>query len=74
MLQVAEVSSASALDRVGAQDAIWITMLITIGITAIVVAIYLLGGAGLSTPDLQGWLQESRTAFQSPRFGETVRS
>jgi hypothetical protein len=38
------------------------------------VAVYLAGGAGLSVPDLKGWLQEGHTAIHSPAPGAALKA
>jgi MFS family permease len=74
MLEVARVASGGkALTADGLREAIWITILITIGATLFGVVLYLVGGAGLPRPDLEAWLKEGRTAVTSPLLGQAFR-
>ncbi len=74
MLQVAQVSSdGKRLTPAGIENAIWVTILITIAGTGFMTVVYLAGGAGLPLPDLKSWLQKGRTAIHSPALGAALR-
>ncbi len=66
LVQVAVVSSAGTLSVGGIDQAIRITLWVTIAATVGVVALYLGGGARLPRPDLEGWLGGEGTAVDSP--------
>lgn len=73
LLKVAEVSSGGRpLHARGVEQAVWIALVIAIAFTALGMGLYLWGTRRLPQPDLQGWLKEGRTAFESPKFGAGV--
>ena len=43
-------------------------------LTVFGIVLYLLGGVGLPTPDLEAWLTKNRPAIGSPRLAQTVRA
>lgn len=73
MVQIARVASgAHHPTAAGIREAIWITMYITIALTIGGVALYLLGGAGLPRPDLEGWIEKNRPAIGSPKLVQAL--
>jgi MFS family permease len=69
------ISGGKDVSIAGVHGAIWITMLMTIGATIAIVAIYVTGGVGLPRPDLQAWLEkpeENRPAIASPQLGTAL--
>ena len=74
MLKVAGVASGQGgLNAAGVHEAIWITLAITMASVLAGVALFLLGGAPLPRPDLEGWLAQKGPAIGSPNFAERVR-
>lgn len=74
MLEVARVASGGkALTPEGIREALWITLLLTIGSTVLGIVLYLLGNVGLPRPDLDAWLKEGRTALASPLLAQALR-
>jgi Major Facilitator Superfamily len=74
MLKVAHVASGhGGLNAAGVREAIWITLAIT-GASALAgIALFLLGGASLPRPDLEGWLAQKGPAIGSPKLAQRVR-
>jgi hypothetical protein len=69
MIRVARNASSTGpttLDSGGLHQAMWITLLITLGGTIIVIALHMLSGAGLPRPDLERWLANKGPAIPSP--------
>jgi MFS family permease len=75
MVQVAQVTSpGKALALSGIDQAILITVLIAGGTTVLGIMLHLASaGPHLPEVNLEGWLQASEPAFQSPPFGAAAR-
>jgi hypothetical protein len=73
ILQVARALSESAkLTAHGIHEAVWITILITIASTGLCVALYVAGGVGLPSADLEAWLHKERPGIHSPLLAAAV--
>jgi MFS family permease len=68
-----DASHGAALDPSGVRHALWITLLITLAATVLCLVLYVLGGAGLPRPDIDGWIKKNRTALHSPRLLKILR-
>jgi hypothetical protein len=76
MIEVAQMWSGGEgkkLNATGIHHAIWVTLMITIGVAVIMVALYLLGKARLTSPDLKGWLKGDNPALESPPLLAALR-
>lgn len=69
---LAYAMTASSMQH-GFQVATWIVLALTVVAGVSVVAVYLLGGARLHEPDLEGWIEREETAYDSPRLAARVR-
>ena len=75
ILRIAQAGShRKPLDWPGIHEATMITLWITIGFTLIGAALWLAGDAGLPKPDIKGWIEENKPAFESPRLFARFRS
>lgn len=75
MLGIARVASGGGTHptAAGLHTALWITILITLAATVGGTLLYLLGGVGLPTPDIDVWIEKNRPAVRSPLVAETLR-
>ena len=64
--------TASSIQH-GFRIATWIVFALTALATLAVVGLYLLGGARLHEPDLEGWIEREETAYDSPPLAQRVR-
>ena len=74
VLKVAtDASSVPPVSVGGLHFGLWITLSIAIAATILGGAIYVLGGSGLQTPDLQRWLDGKGGAVRSPLLLASLR-
>lgn len=73
--RIATVASGTQhLTPFGYQQALWITLSIAVAGTLFAAVLYLLGGAGLTRPDIEGWLHRNRSAVRSPPLLARLRA
>lgn len=74
---VAPIVLAVVAGAAGVGSGVRVGILITIGFAGAsgfaLAGLYLLGGARLQAPDLEGWLEGEGSAYDSPPLAATVR-
>jgi MFS family permease len=74
LVRIAKISSSGhGLAASGIHEAMWVALLIAVCGTVLAGALYLLGGARLRQPDIQGWVEGNRPAVHSPKLLAAIR-
>jgi MFS family permease len=74
ILEVAHIASRNpSATAHGIGEAAWYATLVTIGATALCIALYFAGNAGLPAPDLNAWLDKNQLALPSKKLAAALR-
>lgn len=71
LLQIAQIYSVAVpLTMNGIHEAAWLTLLVSLFFTLVIVALWIVGGTGLPKADLDLWLKDKETpGLESPPLG-----